>query len=89
MPVEVTHIREATLSTSPHAAKLVIDTPVLMAGQVAAAARRDWDIRFVGAYDISGDAPTPVHSLATGATDMTSMRSAIAKYLDTAADWRS
>ena len=59
-----------------------LDTPVLMTTEVAAAAGRDWDIRFVGAYDINSGDPIRVHSLATGATDMASMRSTIATYLD-------
>jgi len=66
-----------------------LDTPVLMTAEVAAAAGRDWDIRFVGASDINSDHPIRVHSLATGATDMASMRSTIPTYLDAVTDSRS
>ena len=66
-----------------------LDAPVLMTEEVAAAARRDWDIRFVGAYDIDSDDPIRVHSLATGATDMASMRSTIPTCFDAVTDSRS
>ncbi|MDG2111086.1 MAG: BLUF domain-containing protein [Actinomycetota bacterium] len=66
-----------------------LDTPVLMTAEVAAAAGRDWDIRLVGAYDINSGDPIRVHSLATGATDVASMRSTIATYLDAVTDSQS
>ena len=58
-----------------------LDTPVLITGAVAAAAQQDWELRFVGDYDLGSDDRIPVHSLVTGATDMASMRSTIADYL--------
>ena len=63
-----------------------LDAPVLMTDEVAAAAHRDWDIRFVGTHAINSEDPIRVHSLATGATDMAGIRSTIAEYLEPDAD---
>ena len=53
-----------------------------MTEAVADATRREWDISFIGAFDIGRDSPALVHSLATGHPDETDMRAAVARGLD-------
>ena len=59
-----------------------LDLPVLMTEAVAGTARRPWDIRFVGDFDLGRDDPMAVFALDTGAADSVGMQSAVAEYLD-------
>jgi class 3 adenylate cyclase len=59
-----------------------LGVPVLMTEMVASAARRTWDINFVGEYEIGRDAPTAIFALGTGAADSAGMQAAVAESLD-------
>ncbi len=60
-----------------------LDTPIVMTEGVKHAATGQWDIDYVGEFDIGRDAVTPVYSLATEVDQPTNMRAAVEQGLTT------
>ena len=58
-----------------------LDTPVLMTGDVCAAAQGSWTFADAGVFDLGGDTPTTVRSLGTPATAPLDMRATVARHL--------
>jgi len=58
-----------------------LDTPILMTDDVCAAAQGAWVFAEAGVFDLGGDTPTALRSLATPATTPHQMRATVAHHL--------